>query len=254
MNPTAQSAVGRLACTRRRFLRAGAIAVASTALIHCGRGSAAPPPIESGLSFEGLLKHEPGFQPRQPMSLPYESLPGFLSKRQLGQNYAAYRDAFVQLSAAEHALASASRAAGAAAEYARLRSEQLHAANSVLLHEFYFRNLTAAPIAPPRYVVANINEHMGSLESWRDDFAACARVSAAWTALVYDPYDDRWHNLPMSEADAGGWVGANPLVVCDTAEHAWSIDYRDREAYVGKFFDHIDWKVVAGRYRAVDRQ
>jgi superoxide dismutase, Fe-Mn family len=222
--------------------------------MHFGRGLAAPPPSESGLSFEGLLKHEPGFQPRQPMSLPYESLPGFLSQRQLAQNYAAYRDAFAKLSAAEQALASASRAAAAASEYASLRSRQLHAANSVLLHEFYFRNLTDAPIAPPRYIIANINEHMGSLESWRDDFAACARVSAAWTALVYDPYDDRWHNLPMSESDAGGWVGANPLVVCDTAEHAWSIDYRDREAYVVKFFDHIDWNAVAARYRAVDRQ
>jgi len=254
MNPSDRPTVGILARTRRRFLRAGAIAVASAALIHIRRGFAASPPSESGLSFEGLLKHEPGFQPRQPMSLPYESLPGFLSQRQLAQNYAAYRDAFGQLSAAEQALASASRAAAAASQYAALRSRQLHAANSVLLHEFYFRNLTDAPIAPPRYILANINEHMGSLESWRDDFAACARVSEAWTALVYDPYDDRWHNLPMSEADAGGWVGANPLVVCDIAEHAWSIDYRDLETYVGKFLDHIDWKVVAARYRAVDRQ
>ncbi len=236
-------------------MRAGTIAVAATALTHFARAFAAPPPRESGLSFEGLLKHEPGFQPRQPMSLSYESLPGFLSQRQLRQNYAAYRRAFAQLSAAENALASASRAPAAASEYAALRTQQIHTANSVLLHEFYFGNLAAAaPIAPPRYILANINEHMGSLESWRDDFVACARVSAAWTALVYDPYDDRWHNLPMSEADAGGWVGANPLVVCDTAEHAWSIDYRDREAYVGKFLDHIDWKVVAARYRAVDRQ
>ena len=188
------------------------------------------------------------------MSLPYESLPGFLSERQLARNYAAYRDAFAQLSAAEHALASASRAPAASSAYAALRNRQVSAANSVLLHEFYFGNLTAATISPPRYILANINEHMGSLESWRDDFAACARVSAAWTALAYDPYDDRWHNVPMSDATAGGWVGANPLVVCDTAEPAWSIDYRDREAYVAKFFDHIDWKVVAARYRAVDRQ
>ena len=229
--------------------------IGSTALMHLALGlAAAPPPRESGLSFEGLLKHEPGFQPRRPALLPYESLAGFLSKRQLAQNYAVYRDAFAELSAAERELASASRAATAAREYAALRSRQLRAANEVLLHEFYFRNLAAAPIAPPRYVIANLNEHMGSLESWRDDFTACARVSDVWAALVYDPYDDRWHNLPMSEADAGGWVGANPLIVCDTAEHAWSIDYSDRDSYVGKFFDHIDWNVVAARYHAVDRQ
>jgi superoxide dismutase len=254
MNSTGKPAVGRLAPTRRRFLRAGTIAVASAALIRLGRGFAAPPPPESGLSFEGLLKHDSGFQPRRLAPLPYQSVPGFLSQRQLARNYAIYRDAFTELLAAEHELAGASRTAAAAKAYAVLRSRQVRAANAVLLHEFYFRNLIPAPLVPPRYILANINEHMGSLQSWRDDFAACARVSAAWAALVYDPYDDRWHNLPMNEADAGGWIGANPLVVCDTAQHAWSIDYPDRESYLQKFFDHIDWNAVAARYHAVDRQ
>jgi len=246
---------GRLNRSRRRLLRAGAIAIGSAALMRSALGLAASAaPRESGLSFEGLLKGEPGFQPRRPAPLPYESLPGFLSKRQLAQNYAVYRDAFAELSAAERELAGASRAAAEARQYAELRSTQLRAANSVLLHEFYFRSLAAAPVAPPRYVIANINEHMGTVESWRNDFVACARVAQAWAALVYDPYDDRWHNVPMSEADAGGWAGANPLVVCDVADHAWSIDYSDRDSYVARFFEHINWNVVGERYRAVDRQ
>jgi len=72
--------------------------------------------------------------------------------------------------------------------------------------------------------------------------------------LVYDPYDDRWHNVMMDSDEDGVWIGANPLVVSDVAEHAFSIDYRRREDYVAKFLDHIDWDEVARRYRAADRK
>ena len=51
----------------------------------------------------------------------------------------------------------------------------------------------------------------------------------------------------------GVWIGANPLVVCDVAEHAWATDYPRREDYVARFIDHLDWEEVARRYRGVDR-
>ncbi len=201
--------------SRRGMLGTGVLAAAAIA----SRSLAAAPPTESGLSFEGLLKHQSGFQPRRPAPEPVE-LRGFLSRRQLEQTYVVYRDWFAKLMAAEHSLATASHAPANRAEYARLRRAQIEAANSALLHEFYFRNLASAPVRPPRYVMANINEHMGSLESWRDDFAACARIAGNWALLVYDLYDDRWHNAALGTADAGGWVGANPLVVCAVADYA----------------------------------
>ena len=239
--------------TRRTILQALGIAIAAgVGLIH---GSArAASPRETGLSFEGLLKHQPGFQPRTIAPLPYAEIPGLLSKAQLARNYAIYRAAFTELLDVESALLTASRDAQHAPAYAALRRRQIVAANSVLLHEFYFRNLTHRPTTPSRYVTANMNEHMGSLDAWREDFVAVARVAEEWAALVYDPYDDRWHNVALSAAEAGGWIGANPLIVCDVADHAWSVDYKDRATYVVRFLDHLDWVVVADRYRAVDRQ
>jgi superoxide dismutase len=70
--------------------------------------------------------------------------------------------------------------------------------------------------------------------------------------LVYDPYDDRWHDVVMDADDQGAWIGANPLVVCDVAEHAVPKD-TSREEYVRQFLAHIDWDEVSRRYRAVDR-
>jgi len=235
--------------SRRRML--GTMVFAGAAF--AGRALAATPPKETGLSFEGLLKHQPGFQPRRPAPEPRE-LPGFLSRRQLARTYAVYRDAFANLLAAEHSLATASRAPADRVAYARLRRDQIEAANSVLLHEFYFRNLASTRVQPPQYVTANFNEHMGSFGSWREDFAACARIAETWAVLVYDPYDDRWHNAALGASDAGGWVGANPLVVCAIADYAWSIDYRDRDTYVDAFLGRIDWNEVDARYHAVDRQ
>jgi superoxide dismutase len=238
---------------RRKFLclicltgAAGLGAVASRLL--------AAPPKETGLSFEGLLKGQPGFQPRKLAPLPHDEIPAFLSKQQLARNYAVYRAAFAELIDAEAALAAASRDRSHVVEYAGSRNRQLIAGNQVLLHEFYFRNLAIRPGPLSRYVMANMNEHMGSLDDWRADFFAVARVADEWAALVYDPYDDRWHNEALSSANAGGWIGANPLVVCDVAEHAWSLDYKDRETYVARFFNYLDWSVVAERYRKVDRR
>jgi|SRR5579863_4183846 len=240
--------------TRRAILRLAPLVVGSLAFGPSMALSAdTSTPKETGLSFEGLLKGKPGFQPRTPASLPTTEFPGFLSKQQLERNYAAYRDAFAKLLAAESALANVSRDATHAKEYAALRIKQLNSANSVLLYEFYFRNLAAASVKPSRYVLSNMTEHMGTLDSWREDFTACARVAQSWTVLVYDPYDDRWHNVPLSESDAGGWIGSNPLVVCDVSNAAWSTDYKVREQYVTRFLDHIDWSVVASRYQAVDR-
>ncbi len=244
----------QLTVERRGLLRLAASATCA-ALIGAfapGAGAAALPK-EAGLSFQRLLHGNPGFQPRKPAPLPIGEIPGFLSKRQLAQNYAVYRDAFDRLLAATNALSSAPRDAAHPAQYASLRTQQVEAGNSVLLHEFYFRNLSARPVRASAYVLANMTEHMGTVAGWREDFAACARVAAAWSVLAYDPYDDRWHNAALGETDAGGWVGSNPLVVCDVAEHAWSLDYRDRESYIERFLDHIDWNAVAARYHAVDR-
>lgn len=239
---------------RRQFLRRAVCS--SVAALAAGTGcvDGAPPPKESGLSFEGLLEGEPGFQPRAPAPLPIDEIPGFLSKAQLQTSYAAYREAFDELLAAERALQGDVRDTENSNEYAALRAQQINAANSVLLHELYLRNLTAETIEPPAYVRSNMSEHIGSMETWREDFAACARVAGAWAVLVYDPYDDRWHDLPLGDTNSGGITGANPLVVCSVAQSAWAQDYSERETFIARFFEHIDWSAVASRYHAVDRQ
>jgi superoxide dismutase len=239
--------------SRRDVLVGLAVAAGSTASRRLWAAEEAGPPKETGLSSEGLLVGQPGFQPRTLAPLPQSEIPGFLSQVQLAANYEAYKQAFDTLRAAEASLATADRSPAAADAYRAIRQKQVASANNVLLHEFYFRGLSPKSVPVPTYVERNLHEHMGSLASWQADFTACALAARSWAALVYDPYDDRWHNTIMDSDVDGVWIGANPLVVCDVAEHAWAKDYPRREDYVQRFFEHVDWEEVARRYHRVDR-
>jgi Fe-Mn family superoxide dismutase len=233
--------------SRRRFVAGGVLLAGSVVAAEI---LAATPPKETGLSSEGLLAGRPGFQPRTVMPLAYPELPGFLSKGQLDRSYAAYVDDVRRLAETERRLRDS---IPDAAQYGALRRTQVAAANNVLLHELDFRNLAAQPVAVPGYVERHMREHIGSIEDWAADFTRCALAAKAWAALVYDPYDDRWHDVVMDGGDSGVWIGANPLVVCDVSEHAFGTDYGRREDYVAKFLQHVDWNEVASRYKATDR-
>ncbi len=232
--------------SRRGFV----VGCATVAGLVAGAGRAAAPPKETGLSSEGLLVARPGFQPRTVMPLPYPELPGFLSRAQLDAHHAAYADDAKRLAQIERQLQESDLDGQ---RYADLRRAQVGAANAVLLHEFYFGNLAPTAVDVPRYLAGHMTEHMGSMAVWAADFSRCALAAKAWAALVYDPYDDRWHNVILDGDDHGGWIGANPLVVCDVGEAAYAKDYGARADYVAKFLDHVDWNEIARRYKAVDR-
>jgi len=236
-----------ISISRRGFL--GSLAALAGAAV-AEEVRAATPPKESGLSSEGLLVGRQRFQPRTVMPLPYEELPGFLSREQLATHHEEYVRAVDSLKATEQALHQEN---AEARRYAELRRVQVAAANRVLLHEFYFGGLSPQKVVPPRHIESHMSEHMGSWDSWRSDFTRCALAAKAWAALVYDPYDDRWHNAVMDSDNDGVWLGANPLVVCDVGEHAFAKDYSRRDDYVAKFLDHVDWEEVSRRYKRVDR-
>jgi len=237
----------RTVVSRRRFL-ASVTTLAGSAVAT--RVSAAAPPKETGLSSEGLLAGRAGFQPRTVVPLPYQELPGFLSRAQLDTHHADYVREVARLKEVEQRLQDPSLDAS---RYGDLRRAQVVAANGMLLHELYFGNLASVKVDVPRYIEGHMGEHIGSMETWAADFTRCAHGAKAWAVLVYDPYDDRWHNVMMESNDAGIWLGANPLVVCDVSEHAFGNDYGRREDYVAKFIDRIDWNEVTKRYKAVDR-
>ena len=117
-----ETTMGQARVSRRRLLAGLGLAVgavASTRLWAASEEAAAPK--EGGLSSEGLLVGQPGFQPRTVAPLPHPELPGFLTQAQLAANHDAYVQAVDTLRSTEAALAKADRSPAGLAAYRALR-------------------------------------------------------------------------------------------------------------------------------------
>src|SRR5213078_707342 len=114
--------------SRRGVLAALAIGGAASGRPWAASEEAAAP-SETGLSSEGLLAGQPGFQPRTVAPLPHAELPGFLTQAQLAANHDAYVQAVDTLRSTEVALGKADRSPAGLAGYRTLRQKQVASAN-----------------------------------------------------------------------------------------------------------------------------
>lgn len=124
-------------------------------------------------------------------------------------------------------------------------------ANSVLLHELYFDNMSAKPGDPGRATNEALKGRFGSVERWIEDFRAAGRSCRGWAVLCWHPVNGKLYNVCSDSHDDGPvWSGV-PLVVADVYEHSYYIDYQNRKGdYVDAFTDHVDWAEVERRVRA----
>ena len=97
-----------------------------------------------------------------------------------------------------------------------------------------------------------IEKRFGSVEKWAADFIASAKAAAGWAMLVIHPVNGRLYNVVSDEHAQGPLWFSIPLVVIDTYEHAFYIDYQNKKAdYVEKFLSFMDWAEADRRYRSV---
>jgi superoxide dismutase, Fe-Mn family len=185
-----------------------------------------------------------------PIVLPYETLPGFLSKDQLGLHHSKhYAGALKALKAIEDRAYSAEGVTDPAArrELGKTQSEK---ANSVILHELYFRGMTAKAPDPAEDVRTAITKRFGSLDRWRADLEACALGANGWAMLAAHPLNGRLYHVVSDAHDVGPLWFARPLVLVDMYEHAYYVDFKnDKAAYVRAWFEHIDWVEADRRYK-----
>jgi Fe-Mn family superoxide dismutase len=235
--------------TRRKFLfvSSGAIvgnlAVAGVDATASQRDRTALDFSDSGL-VTGRLK-----------PLRHKSIPGFLSAEQIAPHYTAhYGGALRGYSAADAKIEQAARTGGGidTAAYGALKRAITSKGNSVVLHEFYFDGMTPKAPDPRPGIRGAIERRFGSLEKWADDFQASAKAAAGWAMLVKHPVNNKLYNVISDEHAMGVLWMSTPLIVIDTYEHAFYIDYHNKKAeYVEKFLDHIDWAEADLRLESV---
>jgi len=200
----------------------------------------------------GLDFSHSGLVTGKPKPLKHKSIPGFLSAEQIAPHHTAHYGGALRGYAAADAKIEASIKSGEAidsAAYGALKRAVNSKGNSVVLHEMYFDGLAPKAPDPAEGIRAAIDKRFGSVEKWAADFIASAKGAAGWAMLVKHPVNGKLYNVVSDEHAMGVlWMGI-PLIVIDTYEHAFYIDYQNRKAeYVEKFIEHIDWTEANRRF------
>lgn len=133
-----------------------------------------------------------------------------------------------------------------------LKVGETFAMNGVTLHEDYFGNLSGEGTKAEDRVLSVIKKEFGSLESFKNYFAACGMAVRGWVMLVYNQFTKKVEIVGSDVHDFGSIWRATPILVMDVYEHAYMIDYGvKRPPYIEAFMKNIDWGTVASRLEQV---
>jgi Fe-Mn family superoxide dismutase len=227
---------------RRNFLFASSGAAAGSILVPGVASAEDDSPFAGSGLVTGKVK-----------PLRHKEIPGFLSAAQIAPHHTAhYGGALKAFLGVEEKLQESFNQGTTidAAAFQTMKQVQSSRGNSIVLHELYFDGLVPKPTDPVEELHRVIQKRFSSLERWSADFVASAKAAAGWAMLVVHPVNGRLYNVTSDEHAQGPLWLAEPLVVIDTYEHAFYIDYHNNKAeYVEKFLKYIDWAEAGRRYR-----
>jgi len=230
---------------RRQFLFASSGALAGTLTV---------PGILEGEERETIHKEPSGLVTGQLKPLKHKEIPGFLSAAQIAPHHTAhYGGALKAVMAADAKLEESAKSGNGfdPAAFAHLKRLINSRGNSVVLHEFYFDGLAPKQVDPQPNLRLSIEKRFGSLERWSADFISSAKEAAGWAMLVKHPVNGKLYNVVSDEHAMGVLWMAKPIIVIDTYEHAFYIDYQNRKPeYVEKFLAFIDWNEAESRFES----
>jgi len=94
--------------------------------------------------------------------------------------------------------------------------------NGMVLHEYYFENLTRSS---DQRVLGNFRERseqsFGSFDVWKADFAGIGNMRGVGWAICYEnPANGRLSNHWITLHESGNIAGFRPILVMDVWEHA----------------------------------
>lgn len=140
-------------------------------------------------------------------------------------------------------------------EYAELKRRYAVPYNGAFLHELYFENLGNAGTTPSAHFEKLATDAFGSMDAWKADAKATGLAVPGWVITSLDTTTGTLFNLQIMEHHIGFTLNMIPLLIMDTWEHAFFVDYKaNRGAYIDTFFKNVNWGVVNERTaRAVAR-
>ena len=174
-----------------------------------------------------------------------------LSDSQLDQHFGLYKGYVTKLNEIEERLATAdnTKANYSYNEYSELKRREAVAFNGSFLHELYFENLGAdAEISAGLKAALDA---AGGKDKVLTDLKATALCGPGWAVLTRNRRDNKLHTYFFAEHHLGLPIEQDLLVVLDSWEHAFMVDYGTARAkYLEAFVENIKWSEVSKRFGA----
>lgn len=137
-------------------------------------------------------------------------------------------------------------------EYRSLKVELAHNLNGAILHEMYFANLAPEYKDPPQELVEIIENDFASWSDYIEDLRAAGMASrAGWAVTGYNYRDGKIYNFIIDQHNMHVPAYTRPILVMDTWEHAFMIDYGiDKKGYIKAFLANADWEKMLKRLKS----
>ncbi len=174
-----------------------------------------------------------------------------LSDSQLDQHFTLYKGYIAKLNEIEAKLAEIdnSKPNYSFNEYSELKRREAVAFNGSVLHELYFENLGADSDISPG--LAKALEAAGGKDKVVADLKAAAMGGPGWAILTRNRRDNKLHTYFFAEHHLGVPIDQDLLLVLDSWEHAFMVDYGiKRPDYLAAFVDNIKWSEASKRLAA----
>lgn len=119
-------------------------------------------------------------------------------------------------------------------------------------HSFFWENLSPEKTEPSSKLSAAINDSYGSLDVFKEKFAAAAtgRFGSGWAWLIVEA--GKLTIMDTPNQDNPIMEGKSAILGLDVWEHAYYLKYQNRRAdYIAAFWNIINWSKVSDRFEAV---
>lgn len=135
-------------------------------------------------------------------------------------------------------------------DYSELKRRFAYEFNGMRLHELFFGQFGAAPLAADSDLRAALAAQFGSFDAWQAAFTALEQTrGAGWAALAYDRQGKKFLNVWIDGHSGGVPVGADLLLVVDMFEHAYMPDFQlDKARYAQAVWGALNWAAVEKRF------
>ena len=172
-----------------------------------------------------------------------------LSDAQLDQHFSLYKGYVAKYNEVEEKLAAMDNGKSNYSfnEYSELKRRQAVPFNGTFLHELYFENLGAD--AELSAGLKTALDAVGGKDKVIADLKAAALCGPGWALLTRNRRDGKLHTYFVAEHHLGLPIEQDILLVLDSWEHAFMVDYGiARAKYLDVFVENIKWSEVSKRF------